>query len=174
MPVLIGIQNLVLALIKFSKINSCILKIFAAKVFIVGSDVFLSVIVWEDIQCGFTILEVKETDLISRLTLVQKVFIRKNNRVKRRFIKWPILMQKIRSDYSINQSLFSFVNTGDSNVQYNFLPITGIEPRTSGFGSDRSTNWVTTTAQTAYFTTTNIYSRFKRYAWLGFVSTKRL
>ena len=49
-------------------------------------------------------------------------------------------MQKIRSDYSINQSLFSFVNTGDSNVQYNFLPITGIEPRTSGFGSDRSTN----------------------------------
>ena len=45
MPVLIGIQNLVLALIKFSKINSCILKIFAAKEFIVGSDVFLSVIV---------------------------------------------------------------------------------------------------------------------------------
>ena len=27
------------------------------------------------------------------------------------------------------------------NVQYNFLPMTGFEPRTSGIGSDYSTNW---------------------------------
>ena len=33
------------------------------------------------------------------------------------------------------------------NMQYNFLPMTGFEPRTSGVGSNRSTNWVTTTAQ---------------------------
>ena len=28
----------------------------------------------------------------------------------------------------------------------NFVPMTGFEPRTSGIGSDRSTNWATTTA----------------------------
>ena len=32
------------------------------------------------------------------------------------------------------------------NVRHKFLPMTGFEPRTSGFGSDRSTNWATTTA----------------------------
>ena len=31
------------------------------------------------------------------------------------------------------------------NVQYNFLPMTGFKPRTSGIRSDRSTNWATTT-----------------------------
>ena len=33
------------------------------------------------------------------------------------------------------------------NVRYKFLPMTGFEPRTSGIGSDRSTNWATTTAK---------------------------
>ena len=33
-----------------------------------------------------------------------------------------------------------------NNVQYKCLPMTGFEPRTSGIGSDRSTNWATTTA----------------------------
>ena len=32
------------------------------------------------------------------------------------------------------------------NVQYNFLPMTVFEPRTSGIGSACSTNWATTTA----------------------------
>ena len=32
------------------------------------------------------------------------------------------------------------------NVRYKFLPMTGFEPRTSGIGSDRSTNWATTTS----------------------------
>ena len=47
-------------------------------------------------------------------------------------------------------SLFSsFQYTVDSKQMYNvnkFLPMTGFEPRTSGLGSDRSTNWATTTA----------------------------
>ena len=48
-------------------------------------------------------------------------------------------------------SLFSsFQYTVDSkqNVQYTneFLPMTGYEPQTFGIGSDRSTNWATTTA----------------------------
>ena len=34
------------------------------------------------------------------------------------------------------------------NKLYKFLPMTGFKPRTFGIGSDRSTNWVTTTAQT--------------------------
>ena len=33
------------------------------------------------------------------------------------------------------------------NVQYKFFPMTGFEPRTSGIGNDRSTNWATTTAR---------------------------
>ena len=38
----------------------------------------------------------------------------------------------------------SFQYTVDSNQMFNnFLPMTGFEPRTSGIGSDRSTNWAT-------------------------------
>ena len=33
------------------------------------------------------------------------------------------------------------------NIQFNFLPMTGSEPQTYGIGSNRSTNWATTTAQ---------------------------
>ena len=44
-------------------------------------------------------------------------------------------------------SLFSsFQYTVDSIQMFNinkFLPMTGFEPRTSGIGSDRSTNWAT-------------------------------
>ena len=36
------------------------------------------------------------------------------------------------------------------SVQYKFLPVTWFEPRTSGIGSDRSTNWATTTAIILY------------------------
>ena len=47
-------------------------------------------------------------------------------------------------------SLFSsFQYTVDSKQMFNinkFLLMTGFEPRTSGIGSDRSTNWATTTA----------------------------
>ena len=42
------------------------------------------------------------------------------------------------------------------NFQYNFSPTTGFEPRTSGFRSDRSTNWATTISmleQTFHFLT---------------------
>ena len=38
----------------------------------------------------------------------------------------------------------------DSKQMFNinkFLPMTGFEPRTSGIGSNHSTNWATTTAQ---------------------------
>ena len=50
-------------------------------------------------------------------------------------------------------SLFSsFQYTDDSKqMLYNFLPMTGFEPWTSGIGSDRSSNWATTTAQTFIF-----------------------
>ena len=42
--------------------------------------------------------------------------------------------------------------------------MTGIEPRTSGIGSDRSTNWATTTA---YFYITNLFIKyFKWDGWL--------
>ena len=47
-------------------------------------------------------------------------------------------------------SLFlSFKYTVDSKQMFNinqFLPMTGFEPRTPGIGSNRSTNWATTTA----------------------------
>ena len=51
---------------------------------------------------------------------------------------------KIRTDFYKNGpipttfSLFSLQLT--ENIQYKFLPMTGFEPRTSGVGSDRSTN----------------------------------
>ena len=43
--------------------------------------------------------------------------------------------------------VFSIHSWQKTNVQYKykFLPMTGFEPRTSGIGSDRSTNWATTT-----------------------------
>ena len=42
---------------------------------------------------------------------------------------------------------FRLFNTVDSKMfNINFLPMTGFEPRTSEIGSDRSTNWATTTA----------------------------
>ena len=37
-----------------------------------------------------------------------------------------------------------------NNVQYKCLPMTGFKLRTSGIGSDRSTNWATTTAQSLH------------------------
>ena len=58
------------------------------------------------------------------------------------FLKWSI------------PGLFSFIfvfsihSWQQTNVQYinKYLPMTGFEPRTSGIGSDCSTNWATTTA----------------------------
>ena len=53
--------------------------------------------------------------------------------------------------FPASSSLFSsFQNTVDSKQMffvYKFLPMTGFEPQTSGIGSDRSTNWATTTSQ---------------------------
>ena len=49
--------------------------------------------------------------------------------------------------------LFHYVrlfNTVDSICSIYFLPITGFKPLTSGIGSDRSTNWATSTATTIF------------------------
>ena len=50
-----------------------------------------------------------------------------------------------------NSGLFFFYfhlfNTVDSKLVISSLPKTGFEPRTSGVGSDHSTNWATTTAR---------------------------
>ena len=46
-----------------------------------------------------------------------------------------------------------------TNVPYKSLPMTGFKPRTSGVGSDRSTNWATTTAQMfCFFVPCTIFS----------------
>ena len=43
---------------------------------------------------------------------------------------------------------FRLFNTVDNKQMFNkILPMTGVEPRTSGIGSDRSTNWAATTSQ---------------------------
>ena len=50
--------------------------------------------------------------------------------------------------------LFIFVfsiQLTENNVQYNLLPMTGFELRTSGIGSNCSTNWATTTAPITFF-----------------------
>ena len=64
------------------------------------------------------------------------------HRTESLFLKWAI---------PASFSLFSsFQNTIDSKQMFNIykiLPMTGFEPRTSGIGSDRSSNWATTTAQ---------------------------
>ena len=54
------------------------------------------------------------------------------------FKKWVIL--------GLFFFIFVFSTQLTVNVQYNFLPMTGFEPQTSGFGSDRSISWVTTPA----------------------------
>ena len=43
--------------------------------------------------------------------------------------------------------IFRHFNTVDSKKQYELLLMTGFKLRISGIGSDRSTNWATTTAQ---------------------------
>ena len=48
-------------------------------------------------------------------------------------------------------SVFSIQLTAKKCSIYKSLPTTGFEPRTSGVGSYRSTNWATTTAQVARF-----------------------
>ena len=42
--------------------------------------------------------------------------------------------------------IFIFSNVNSYYVHYDILPLAGFEPRTSGIGSNRSTNCVTTTA----------------------------
>ena len=42
--------------------------------------------------------------------------------------------------------LFNTADTKQINIRCKSLPMTGFEPRTSGVGSNRSTNWATTTA----------------------------
>ena len=42
---------------------------------------------------------------------------------------------------------FRLFNTADNKQMFNkILPMTGVEPRTSGIESDRSTNWASTTS----------------------------
>ena len=43
--------------------------------------------------------------------------------------------------------LFNTVESKQINIRYKSLPMTGLEPQTSGVGSDQSTNWATTTAR---------------------------
>ena len=47
------------------------------------------------------------------------------------------------------------------NIQYKFLLVTGFEPRTSGIGSDCSTNWATTTANAIVWWLTKVYDKSK-------------
>ena len=51
-------------------------------------------------------------------------------------------------------SIFVFSIQLIVNVQYEMLPMTGFESRTSGIGSDRSTNLATTTAHFAHIVIT--------------------
>ena len=67
---------------------------------------------------------------------------------------WAITSYPSRSTFFIKMAIpglfffiFVFSVQLTVNIQYKFLPMTGFEPRTSGIGSDRSTNWATTTAQ---------------------------
>ena len=62
---------------------------------------------------------------------------------------WGIVLFLKNGPFPASFSLFSsFQYNWQKNVQYKFLPMTGFEPRTSVIGSDRSTNWGTTTAPT--------------------------
>ena len=51
------------------------------------------------------------------------------------------------------------------NDQFNFLPMTGFEPRTSGIGSNHSTNWITTTAQVCIVCCNSSCCRFTIVTW---------
>jgi len=66
-------------------------------------------------------------------------------------------------------SLFSsFQYTVGSKQMFNinkFLPMTGFEPRTSGIGSDRSTNWATTTAQMSKFSASKYFVKVSNNDW---------
>ena len=71
----------------------------------------------------------------------------------------PLLILGIGTNYKMLCNVKKWANTGlfffifvfsTVNSKYNqckILPMTGFEPRISGFGSDRSANWATTTAQ---------------------------
>ena len=70
---------------------------------------------------------------------------------------------------SANPGLFFFIFVfsiqSTVNVQYNFLPMTGFELRTSGVGSKHSTNW----APTLYLLTV-----FTKYSFFEFTLTFKL
>ena len=56
------------------------------------------------------------------------------------FIKWAIP--------GLFFIYFCLFNTVDNKQMFNkILPMTGVKPRISGIGIDRSTNWATTTSQ---------------------------
>ena len=65
--------------------------------------------------------------------------------------KFTIIFLLKNGPFPASFSLFSsFQYTVDSIQMFDinkFLPMTGLEPRTSGIGSDRSTNWATFTSQ---------------------------
>ena len=64
-------------------------------------------------------------------------------------------------------SLFlSFQYTVDSKQMFDinkFLPMTGFKPRTSGIGSNHSTNWATTTSLNTHFW----WDTLKTVVWMG-------
>ena len=61
--------------------------------------------------------------------------------IYKRFITWA-------SDLNVKpfSASFSLISSLTVNIQYKFLSMTDVEPRTSGIGSNSSTNWATTTA----------------------------
>ena len=57
---------------------------------------------------------------------------------------WPLFLLFLSFQYAVDSIQMFSVNK--------FLPMTGFEPRTSGIGSDRSTNWATTTSPLFFIT----------------------
>ena len=74
----------------------------------------------------------------------------------RPWIFWPVFLLAFSTRYFFKWAIPDFfffifvfsIQLKVNNVQYKCLPMTGFKLRTSGIGSDRSTNWATTTAHT--------------------------
>ena len=74
-----------------------------------------------------------------------------NRQCQRNFHCWKMFFFKKNEPFPASFSLFSsYQYTVDIKLMFDinkFLPMTGFEPWTSGIGSDRSTNWASTTSK---------------------------
>ena len=61
-------------------------------------------------------------------------------------IGWSIVFSKMGHPQPILLFIFVFFNTVGSKRSMQIFPMTGFKPQISAVRSDRSTNWVTTTA----------------------------